>query len=147
MRPEAIDGLPLKTIGYSSGPIFAVPLGRITFCVFTALEMSAGERPHAKSFCRSRSTTTWRTLPPTGRVSCAPCTVARPGRRKFVATSKISCSLRVGLDKPSWRMGTLEALYAMTSGGIAPGGNCLRIGCETAATWETAPSSEVPGCM
>ena len=44
-------------------------------------------------------------------------------------------------------MGTLEALYAMTSGGVAPGGNCLRIGSETAATCATAPAIEVPGCM
>src|SRR5882672_9124001 len=50
LRPSAADGLPLKRIGYSSGPIFAVPLGRITFCKLTALEMSAGERPREKSF-------------------------------------------------------------------------------------------------
>ena len=41
MRPATIEGLPFRTIGYSSVPIFAVPLGRITFCWLTALEMSA----------------------------------------------------------------------------------------------------------
>ena len=37
-------------------------------------------------------------------------------------------------------MGTLEALYRMTSGGVAPGGSCLSSVCEIAVTCAVAAS-------
>ena len=44
----------------------------------------------------------------------------------------MSIRLAVGLLTPSWRIGTLDALYWIMSGGVIPGGSCLRI------VWELA---------
>ena len=41
------SGLALRTIGYSSTPIFAVPVGTITFCSPRAALTSRGDSPHA----------------------------------------------------------------------------------------------------
>jgi hypothetical protein len=42
-------------------------------------------------------------------------------------------------------MGTLDAYYVSRNGGVAPGGNCLRIGCEVALTCATAALMSAPG--
>ena len=43
-------------------------------------------------------------------------------------------------------MGTLEALYRMIKGAVAPGGKVLRMLCASAVTSAMAPSTDVPGC-
>ena len=46
------------------------------------------------------------------------------GRSTLMAVSNTACSGSVGLDRPSWITGMLEAEYLMTSGGVMPGGSC-----------------------
>jgi len=46
------------------------------------------------------------------------------GRSVLTAASNSDCSGRVGLDRPSWITGMLDAEYLITSGGEMPGGNC-----------------------
>jgi hypothetical protein len=78
------SGLLFITIGYSIAPIFAVPVGRITFCRPSALPTSRGDKPHADKRAGSKSTTICRCLPPYGQGICAPGTVAMSARMKFV---------------------------------------------------------------
>ena len=108
--------------GYSVPANFAVPAGTMRFCRFSAFETSIGDRRLAYSSLRSRSTMTWRFLPPNGYDTVAPCTVASGVRMKLFARSKISCSWSVVLLRPSWRIGTLAASYFRTCGGKVPGG-------------------------
>ena len=70
-----VPGVPFISTLYSSGPILAVPVGRVRFCAFMALTTSIGESPFACSRGRSRSTWTCRILPPYGYGVAAPCTV------------------------------------------------------------------------
>ena len=86
--------------GYSVPANFAVPAGTIRFCRFSAFETSIGDRRFAYSSSRSRSTMTWRFLPPNGYDTVAPCTVASGVRMKLFARSKISCSWSVWLLRP-----------------------------------------------
>ena len=62
----------------------------------------------------------------------APATVASCMRRMLLPRSKISCSGMVSLDSASCRIGTLEALYESTNGGVVPGGEVCSCVCETA---------------
>ena len=48
-------------------------------------------------------------------------------RMKFVPRSNSWPSERLGLLSPNWRIGTLDAVYAITNGGVVPGGICLSI--------------------
>src|SRR5271168_796504 len=57
---------------------------------------------------------------------------------KLVPKSYSCCSLRPRPDKPSCKMGTLEALYWMTRGGVVPCGYCRSAVCEIAVTCATA---------
>ena len=50
------------------------------------------------------------------------------------------CSARVSLEKESCRIGTLEALYWITSGGCVPGGIERMEVWQMAATWAIAVS-------
>ncbi len=59
-----VFGLPFISTLYSSVPIFAVPVGRIRFCAFTAFTMSTGDRPFACIAVGSISTETTRDFPP-----------------------------------------------------------------------------------
>ncbi len=44
--------------------------------------------------------------------------------KEVLSRSLSSCSESPRPDKASCRIGTLDALYAMTSGGVVPGGSC-----------------------
>ena len=57
-------GEALSRIWYSVGPIFSVPVGRITFCALIALLTSIGVMPFSWRACGSRSTSTSRDSPP-----------------------------------------------------------------------------------
>ena len=61
-----------------------------------------------------------------------------PTRIVFMARSKICCSESVWLLMPYCKIGTVEALYWMMSGGVVPGGSCFRMVCDTAVIWATA---------
>ena len=75
-----------------------------------ALTTSLGESPFPFKAERSISTMIWRVLPPYGLGMEAPCTVARPTRRKFTPRSLTCDSDSVLLLKLSCKMGTLDAL-------------------------------------
>src|SRR5277367_4378689 len=64
--------------------------------------------------------------------------VTRRGRRKLTAASNTACSVMLGLDRPSWMIGMLDAEYLITSGGRMPGGNWRNCACSMATTCEIA---------
>ena len=107
---EIVVGVPFISTAYSMGPSLAVPDGVIRFCALTALTMSLGVSPNCCSFAGSRSTITWRCLPPYGYGSAAPCTVASCVRRKLLPRSKSCCSGSVLLESPNWMIGVVEAV-------------------------------------
>ncbi len=80
-----VTGLPLMSTSYSYGPIFDVPPGKIRFWALMALTTSSGDSPRACSAAMSRSTCTWRCLPPYGYGMAAPSTVTRRVRMKLSA--------------------------------------------------------------
>jgi hypothetical protein len=84
-RPSTVSGLLLTRTLYSRAPILAVPVGRIRFCALIAFTTSLGASPVALSARGSRSTMICRGLPPKGRLTEAPCTVASCVRTKFCA--------------------------------------------------------------
>ena len=127
----------MRTV-YSVAPNLAVPDGRIRFCRLTALTTSAGARPRACSACMSRSTEISRFLPPYGNGIATPGIVISCGRRMLIAASNTVCSGSVGLDRPSWTTGMLEAEYLMISGGVMPGGSWRSCVCSIATTWAIA---------
>ena len=129
-----VSGEPLVASTYSVPPILAVPDGSIRFCALTALTTSFGVSPLASSAGVSRSTDMTRCLPPYGQGMATPGMVTRRGRRKFVAVSNTACSDIVGLDRPSWITGMLDAEYLITSGGRMPGGNWRNCACSIATT-------------
>src|ERR1700730_13145705 len=53
---STVGGFPLRPMLYSVRPIFAVPEGRTTFCLFTGFTTSSGERAFESSFWESMST-------------------------------------------------------------------------------------------
>ena len=67
--------------------------------------------------------------------------VANWVRMKFWPRSKSSCSLSVLLERPSCRMGTVEASYLMMLGGEVPGGKMRSMLCERAVTCASASST------
>ena len=79
--------------------------------------------PKRRAACR-RTATVWR------RPEWSP----DRGRRKFIAASNTACSDIVGLERPSWMTGMLDAEYLMTSGGRMPGGICRSCACSIATT-------------
>ena len=127
----------MRTV-YSVAPNLAVPEGRIRFCRLTALTTSAGDRPRACSACMSRSTEISRFLPPYGNGMATPGIVTSCGRSVLTAASNTVCSGRVGLDRPSWITGMLDAEYLITSGGVIPGGSWRSCACSIATTWAIA---------
>ena len=62
-------------------------------------------------------------------------------RMKFCPMSNSSCSLRVSLCRPSWRIGTLEASYLRMLGGKVPGGMGRSMVCEMAVICASASST------
>src|SRR4051812_3057573 len=56
------------------------------------------------------------------------------GRSTLIAVSNTACSGSVGLARPSWITGMLEAEYLMISGGVMPGGSCRTCVCMIATT-------------
>src|SRR5271156_1433143 len=107
---------------YSKEPILAVPEGTIKFWLLTAFTTSTGERPFDWSAVMLRSTMTFRCFPPYGYGMAVPGTLMRPTRIKFCPMSESCCSVASGADRPSCKIGTEEALYVMTKGGVIPGG-------------------------
>src|ERR1700677_979624 len=97
-----------------------------------ALTTSEAARPRARSSRGSRSTCTSRCLPPYGYGMEAPATVASWVRRMLLPRSKISCSGMDSLDRANCNIGTLEALYDSTNGGVVPGG------ADCSCVWDTA---------
>src|SRR6185436_15298770 len=132
LSPATASGELFILIEYSVAPNFAVPDGRIRFCALTALTTSAGDSPRACSACMSRSTLICRFLPPYGNGIATPGIVISCGRSWLTAASNTDCSGNVGLDRPSWTTGMLDAEYLMTSGGVMPGGNCRTCVCTDA---------------
>ena len=59
-------------------------------------------------------------------------------RMVFVPRSKICCSFSPWPERPSIRIGTLEALYWMMKGGVVPGGSERNCTWQMAFTWATA---------
>ncbi len=86
------------------------------------LRTSAGASPLACSMRVFRSTITCRCLPPNGNGMATPRIVTSWGRRKLTPRSKSCCSASPSPDSASWRIGTLDALKLMISGGPVPGG-------------------------
>ena len=103
-----VRGLAFIATSYSNSPILAVPDGSTMFCWPRVLTMSIGARPFDWSSRGSRSTITWRCLPPYGYGMDAPGTVTSWVRRKFRPTSLSSDSDIP--ERASWRIGTVEAL-------------------------------------
>ena len=87
----------------------------------------------------------WRTFPPNGSGTCAPCTVAICVRMKLSPKSYICCSDIEWLDRLACRIGTFDALKRMISGGVDPGGIARTTACEIAVICETAASIDAPG--
>jgi hypothetical protein len=148
-------GEPFIRTEYSVAPSFAVPDGRIRFCRLTALITSAGASPRACSAGTSMSTEIRRFLPPYGNGIAAPGIVTSCGLSRLIVASNSDCSGRVGLARPSWITGMLDAEYLMTSGGVTPGGNWRSIVCSIAVTcaiavwmfafgWKKTLISEIP---
>ncbi len=88
---------------------------------------------------------TWRCLPPNGYGMATPGMVTSWGRRKLTPRSKSCCSARPSPESASWRIGTLEALKLMISGGPIPGGYWRSTVCEIAVIWALAVSSRAFG--
>jgi len=72
--------------------------------------------------------------------------VERPMRTRFAVTSNNSCSDNLGLLKQYCRIGTVEALYWMISGGVWPGGICRNTVWAMAVICATAAGTDAPGC-
>src|SRR4051812_50218076 len=66
-RPWIASGDAFMRTVYSVSPIFAVPEGRIRFCVLTAFTTSAGEKTRAGGSGKSRAGQGKRDLPPVGK--------------------------------------------------------------------------------
>src|SRR5436853_511400 len=64
LSSATVRGLAFMATSYSNSPIFAVPDGSTMFCRPRAVTMSDGESPLDCSRRWSRSTMTWRWLPP-----------------------------------------------------------------------------------
>src|SRR5438874_10070242 len=103
-----VRGLAFMATSYSNSPIFAVPDGSTMFCRPRAVTMSDGESLLDCSRRWSRSTMTWRCLPPYGYGMDAPGTVTSWVLGKLRPTSLSSDSERP--DRASWRIGTVDAL-------------------------------------
>src|SRR5436853_6405694 len=97
-----------------------------------AVTTSDSTRLFASNALRSRSTETTRCFPPNGYGMLTPGTLISPTRIWFRAMSKTCCSESLGLLIPNCRIETVDALYWMISGGVVPGGSCLKMVCETA---------------
>src|SRR6267378_6197506 len=137
-------GLTLRSIGTSFPPILAVPLGYVREPLLMAVTTSDSTRLLASNALRSRSTETTLCFPPYGYGMLTPGTLISPTRIWFKAMSKTCCSESLALLIPNCRMETVDALYWMISGGVAPGGSCLKMVWETAVNWATAVEGFVP---
>src|SRR6266403_3962942 len=131
-------GLTLRSIGTSFPPILAVPLGKVRDPLLMAVTTSDSTRLFASSALRSRSTETTLCFPPYGYGMLTPGTLIRPMRIWFNAMSKTCCSESLALLIANCRIETVDALYWMMSGGVVPGGNCLKMVCDTAVNCATA---------
>ncbi len=109
-----------------------------------AVVTSCADRPWARSAAGSRSTWIWRCLPPNGKGSAAPATEASPVRITVLPVSKISVSDSCGLVSASCTMGTVDASYDSTNGGVVPGGAARSKACDTAVICATASSGFTP---
>ena len=65
---------------------------------------------------------------------------------KFTLRSASCCSFKPLPEMPNWRIGTLEALKLMISGGRVPGGSWRRTNCDAAVICAFAVSRLAPGC-
>src|SRR6267154_3250275 len=131
-------GFTLRSIGTSFPPILAVPLGKVREPVLMAVTTSDSTRLFASNALGSRSTETTLCFPLYGYGMLTPGTLIRPMRIWFRAISKVCCSESLVLLIPNCRMETVDALYWMISGGVVPGGSCLKMVWETAVNWATA---------
>src|SRR4051812_28027135 len=80
----------------------------------------------------------------------APGMVANSVRIVLLAASKMAASDRVlldrgSLDRASWMMGTVEALYARMNGGFVPGGTWRKVVCEMPVICAYDSTSSAPG--
>src|SRR6267143_7146347 len=133
-----VDGLTLRSIGTSFPPILATPLGKVNEPLLMAVTTSCATRFFASNALRSRSTETTLCFPPYGYGMLTPGTLISPTRIWFRAISKTCCSESLVLLIPNCRIETVDALYWMISGGVAPGGSCFKIVCDTAVNCATA---------
>src|SRR6267143_6036906 len=133
-----LGGLTLRSIGTSFPPILAVPLGKVREPLLTAVTTSDSTRLFASKALRSRSTETTLCFPPYGYGMLTPGTLIRPTRIWFRAISNTCCSESLVLLIANCRIETVDALYWMISGGVAPGGSCFKMVCDTAVNCATA---------
>src|SRR5438270_3283882 len=131
-------GLTLRSIGTSFPPIWAGPLRKVREPVLMAVTTSDSTRLFASNALGSRSTETTLCFPQYGYGMLTPGTLIRPMRIWFRAISNTCCSESLVLLIPNCRIETVDALYWMMSGGVVPGGNCLKIVCDTAVNCATA---------
>src|SRR5258708_10396794 len=103
-----VGGIAFMATSYSNSQILAVPDGRTMFCWPRAVTTAAGESALDWSRRWSRSTMTWRCLPPYGYGMEAPGTVTSWVRKKLRPTSLSSDSDMP--DRASWGIGTVDAL-------------------------------------
>ncbi len=126
---SSLRGLALSFTAYSVVPIFCVPAGNVRFWLPMAVLTSTAVRPCARNASGCRSTCTWRVAPPNGYGTEAPAIVATCARMIWLPKSKSCDSVCFWLAIASCTIGTLDALYFMISGGVVPGGICLRFDC------------------
>src|ERR1700691_1422165 len=69
----------------------------------------------------------------------------RAVRMKFWPMSANCCSFSPGAERPSWRIGTDEALYSTMNGGVIPGGSVRTVLWLIAVTWAIANPMSVCG--
>src|ERR1700680_1203705 len=131
-------GLSLRSIGTYFPPILAVPLGKVRDPLLMAVTPSDSTTLFASNALRSRSTETTLCFPPYGYGMLTPGTLISPTRLWFSAVSNTCCSDSLVLLIPHCRMETVDALYWMISGGVAPGGSCFKMVCDTAVNCATA---------
>ena len=144
--PGSVVGDALTRMSYSLEPILAVPPGWTTFPAASAFRTSAGERPWACRALGLRLTRMVRCLPPYTLGTTAPWMVTSWVRMTLVPISLRRCSESPWPESPSWMMGTEEAEKLMICGESVPGGSCLRMYDEAAATCALASTTEAPGC-
>ena len=117
----------------------------IRFWLPIAVLTSDADKPSARRRAGIRSTWICRVAPPNGNGIDAPATVASWARMNELPKSNSSDSPSLVDDSASCRIGTVEALYLSTSGGVMPDGIWRSVVCANAVTCDIARLMSTPG--